>query len=34
MFADDHNIKVLSDSVKIEQDLTAFEMLGLYGTSK
>ena len=34
MFADDHNIKVLSDSVKKEQDLTAFEMLGLYGTSK
>lgn len=34
LFCDENGIKVLGDSVKNEQDYLAFEMLGLYGTSR
>lgn len=34
LFTERYNIKVFGDSVKNEQDYTAFEMLGLYGTSQ
>lgn len=32
-FSHEHNIKVIGDSLKSKQDLLAFEMLGVYGTS-
>lgn len=31
LFSDTHNIKVIGDSLKSEQDYLAFEMLGVYG---
>jgi EAL domain-containing protein (putative c-di-GMP-specific phosphodiesterase class I) len=34
LFAETHNIRVMGDSVKNEQDYLAFEMLGFYGTSR
>lgn len=33
LFADTHDIKVIGDSLKSEQDYLAFEMLGAYGNS-
>jgi EAL domain-containing protein (putative c-di-GMP-specific phosphodiesterase class I)/GGDEF domain-containing protein len=32
-FSQEHNIKVIGDSLKSKQDYLAFEMLGVYGTS-
>lgn len=34
LFSEENNIKVIGDSVKNEQDIDTFEMLGFYGTSK
>jgi EAL domain-containing protein (putative c-di-GMP-specific phosphodiesterase class I)/GGDEF domain-containing protein len=33
-YSEEHDIKVIADSLKTEQDLQTFEMLGFYGTSK
>ncbi|MFT7004788.1 MAG: EAL domain-containing protein (putative c-di-GMP-specific phosphodiesterase class I) [Sulfurimonas sp.] len=33
-YSEEHDIKVIADSLKTEHDLQTFEMLGFYGTSK